>query len=196
MQVDTYQKIFNTLSRLFICILLGFGVGVILAFISYTFQSFKYFIQPFMVVVRSIPLASIIVIILITIGYQQAPFIVTLLVLIPIFYTQILIGLETIDDEMNMVWKLDSKKNFNVLFNVHLPLVFSSIKAALVTAIGLGFKVLIMAEYISQTKDSIGQSLVQGQAILEFKIVYAWTIIMIILVLIMEVLLDKIKNSL
>ena len=108
----TYYIIILTMLRLVLCIIISFILGCLLGLLSYRFNAFKHFIHPYMVIFRSIPLASIIIILLMVIGYKLSPFIVTILVLLPIIYTAVLEGLNSIDKNVNQVWKLDSNFNF------------------------------------------------------------------------------------
>ena len=62
------------------------------------------------------------------------------------------------------------------------------ISIALAQSIGLSFKAMVMAEYISQTQKSIGFSLLNAKSWLEYPTVFAWTIILIILAMIVEMI--------
>jgi NitT/TauT family transport system permease protein len=60
-------------------------------------------------------------------------------------------------------------------------------------SIGLGFKVIVMAEFISQARRGIGRELHDASISIEYVQVFAWTIIMIIIVVIFESLLKIYK---
>jgi NitT/TauT family transport system permease protein len=69
------------------------------------------------------------------------------------------------------------------------------IKVGLIQSFGLGFKVLVMSEYLAQTKTSIGMMLYEGRIMMEYADVFAWTLIIIVIVFGMETLLGKFKAS-
>jgi NitT/TauT family transport system permease protein len=69
------------------------------------------------------------------------------------------------------------------------------IKVGLIQSFGLGFKVLVMSEYLAQTKTSIGMMLYEGRIMMEYADVFAWTLIIIVIVFGMETLLGKFKVS-
>ena len=123
-------------------------------------------------------------------GKYLAPYYILGVVVLPVVYEAILIGLENIDSDVLDDVKLISKFNPIVLFKVHLPLIFPAILTALIQSVGLGLKVLVMAEYISQPKYSIGDEIVYYKdVILEMEYVFAWSIILILFVLLVEILI-------
>ena len=87
-----------------------------------------------------------------------------------------------IKDEVKML----SNTNFKVIKSVYLPMVFPYLLTSLIQSFGLGLKVMVMAEYISQPKYSIGSELViyKNETMMEY--VYAWSIILILVVIIVE----------
>ena len=76
-----------------------------------------------------------------------------------------------------------------------LPLIFNNIYQALIEAIGLGFKVLIMGEYMTSSPNSVGNVIINSAHNLEYDLVYAWCIILVIIVLIIELIPKLIKNK-
>jgi ABC-type nitrate/sulfonate/bicarbonate transport system permease component len=65
--------------------------------------------------------------------------------------------------------------------------------------LGLGIKVLVMAEYLSQTQNSIGNELYLAKTNIEFSEVFAWSFILIIIALFFELIINhyrKIKMNL
>jgi NitT/TauT family transport system permease protein len=55
---------------------------------------------------------------------------------------------------------------------------------------GLGIKVLVMAEFLAQTRNSIGNQLYLAKVNLEYDRVFAWTILLIIIAVILEFLIE------
>ena len=186
-QKKTYVIIGYTLLRLLLGLSFSLLVALLLGVLSYVFSMLNHFLKPLSSLLRTIPVASIIVIIIIITNKDLAPHILVFLMLFPLFYEAILGGLKQIsmDNALN-AYRLDSNLNASVLFKIHLPLLLPYIKTSLIQAIGLGFKVLVMAEFIAQTKYSIGKSIYDAKNQVEFGEVFAWTIILIILVLFIE----------
>ena len=182
----TYIILGYSFLRLIISLLLSFLIGGTLGILAGKFNSFRVFIKPFMTILRSVPLASIIVIIIVILDFNKSPYVITLIMLIPIIYEAFLNGILTLDKDLMDVWKLESNMNEKVLINIIFPLAKPFITTAFIQSVGLGIKVLIMAEFICNTTNSIGKALVNSANYLEYDNVFAWTILAILFVIIIE----------
>ena len=122
-------------------------------------------------------------------------YIISLLLLFPIIYQAELDGVKNIDPLLIDVLKLESDAtNTNVLKLVYFPLSIPFLRTALIEAVGLGFKVLVVAEYIAQTKVSIGKEIYYAKINLEFTDVFAWTIMLLVFVLLIEYIVEKLLS--
>lgn len=120
---NTYINIFYSLARLVICIFISFILNVILAYLSYKSKFIRLFLLPFIVIFRTIPFISIIILIIIMFGLSITCYITTILVIGPIMYENILKGLDSIDKDIINAYKLDTKFNNKVFFKIYLPLI-------------------------------------------------------------------------
>ena len=185
----SYQVLGKTLLRLVITVGICFILGVGLAVISNMFYRFKAFAKPIVILFKTLPLALIIILLLIVFERENAPYFIAGIVVFPLIYEATLTGLEHLDSNIKDEVKMLSNTNFKVVKSVYLPMVFPYILTSLIQSIGLGLKVMVMAEYISQPKYSIGTELVlyKNETMMEY--VYAWGIILITVVLIAELLI-------
>ena len=183
---ETYIIIGSTLLRLLISLIVSFIIGATLGVLAGKFNFINLFLRPFITIFRSLPLASIIVIIMIILGFNKSPYIICMLMLIPIIYEAFLNGTLNLNKELMEVWRLESNFNILVLFKIIFPLAKPFIKTAYTSSVGMGIKVLIMAEFVCSTRNSIGNALVNAANYLEYDVVFAWSIIAIILVVIVE----------
>jgi len=177
---------------------LGFLLGIIAGFN----EKFSIFFNPIVTVFRTVPVISITVILLIVFGFKLTPYIITFLMLFPLIYQGTFGAIRNIDSELIDVYKLEDNHFFTGLFHCYIPLISKNIRTSLLQSLGLGIKVLVMAEYLSQTKQSIGNELYLAKVNLEFDQVFAWTFVLILLALVFEVLInhykpiaDKIKKA-
>jgi ABC-type nitrate/sulfonate/bicarbonate transport system permease component len=191
----TYKVLASTLLRLFLSIVLSFILGVVLAVFSYLYIKFKYFIKPLIVLMKTIPVVAIVIMLLVIIGRVYSAYFIVGVVTLPIIYEGTLNGLETLDKDMLDEVKLISNNNIKILSHIYLPLIKPHLLTSLVQSFGLGLKVLIMAEFIIETKDSVGELIrfYKNEALTEY--IFAWSIILIIFVLIIDTLLNLFKNK-
>ncbi len=190
---ETYIVIFTSLSRLLLSLLLAVLSGTILGLLSGVSKKVEAFLKPIIVTIRTLPVISIIIVILIIFGNTVTLYIISLLLLFPIIYQAELDGIKNIDSLLIDVLRLEcDAKNTTVLKEVYFPLSIPFLRTALIDAVGLGFKVLVVAEYIAQTKVSIGKEMYMAKVNLEFTDVFAWTLILLIFVLLIECVVEKI----
>lgn len=182
----TYIYILNTLKNLVISLLFSFIIGMILGILAGVSSYVRIFLKPWITILRSIPLASCLVIIMILAGFSKTPYYVCSIMLIPIIYEGFCQGILSIDATLMDVWKLHSRLSFTVIFKVHIPLIASYIKTAFLSSVGMGIKVIIMAEYLAGIQNTLGSAILPSVSMLDYTSVYAYSILMVLLVLALE----------
>ena len=192
----TYQVLGHTLLRLLLSISISFILGLLLAILSYKFKGFKWFNKPLIILFKTLPIAVVIILLWIMLGRDYAPYYIVGVVVLPVVYEAVLIGFENINADILDEVKITSNITPKVVCKVHLPIIFPSILTAVIQSIGLGLKVLVMAEYITQPEYSIGNEFVYYRDItLEMEYLYAWSIILILFVLGVELLISYISKK-
>lgn len=189
----TYVIIVTTLSRLLITIIISLLLSIIMAVFSLISINYRNFLTGIVAIMRSIPVASIIVILLIIFGNSKSPLIITFFVTFPIQYEAIYINFKTIDKEIVDDIKTISNINLKVIKEVFIPIKSVNILSSIVSSIGLGFKVMVMSEVISQPNNTIGKEILYNKEMLLMNNVFAWTLIILVLVILIEVLLKQLK---
>ncbi len=192
-----YKVIGNTLLRLLLSLSFSVLLGITLGFLAGFNNTIKQLLYPIITILRTIPVIAVILIILMVVGKEQSPIIITFLMIFPITYQAVLGGIIELKKEEYMeVYKLDSRLNLFILFKVYFLLLIPFLKIAIIQSIGLGVKVLIMAEFTSSTKNSIGREMLNAYNNLDFDIIFAWTIILIVIVIGIELLINIMKKRL
>lgn len=182
----TYNYIKNTLLNLIICILLSFFIGIFLGIISGVYYRVELILKPIFAFIRFIPIIVIIVISMIIFGFDKSPLIACSLFLIPGIYEGTKEGVKNIDRAFIDVYKLNSNISLKVVLKVYLPLISSYSKAKYNDSIGLGLKVLVTTEYVCGLRNTIGKAILNGIETLEYDLIYAYSIILVVLILILE----------
>lgn len=183
---NTYLYIFKTLYHLIIALLISIIIGASLGILAGINKHVKIFLKPWITIFRSIPLASAIVLIMIVFGLTKTPYVICVFMTISIVYEGFNKGIESLSDELMDVWRMDSKINPKIIAKIHLPLIAPHINVALINALGIGIKVIIMAEYIVGSKNTLGGAIYLSANQLDYANVYALSIIMIAIVLLLE----------
>ena len=191
----TYNVLGQTLLRLFLSISICFILGVILASLSKISCRFKAFVKPLFNIIKTLPIVVIIILLLTMLSQYSLYFIVSFVVL-PIVYEATLNGLDSIDKNIVEEVRMNTKITPFVISKIYLPLTLPYLFTSLLQSFGLGLKVLVMAEFIANTDNSIGNEIIFYRDIPEMSYVYAWCIILVIFVLVIDVILNSFKKNL
>ncbi len=193
-KIDNLFIISQSLFRLFYSLFVASLTGIVLGFLAAKFNWLNQFLKPIISTLRTTPIIAIIIILLVLVGRLNSVYIIVFLVLFPIMYEGVIGGVHKIDDNVIDAFRLDPATLSQTFIYMYLPLTLSHIKIALLQSVGLGFKVLVMAEFIAQTKNSIGSKLYEASISINYSIIFAWSIIIIIIAVIIEIGIHKIKS--
>lgn len=166
--------------------LLSFVVGLALALLAYRVGLVRDFIDPLMSLLRTIPVVSFIIMLLIWSGSQMLTVYLAFSIVLPLIYTNTLAGLESVDAqmvEMARVFRLGRWRTFMYVYRPALmPFLTSSSKISL----GMSWKSGIMAEVLATPKPSIGKEMSQARMYLDTPDLFAWTVVVMVLSLAFE----------
>lgn len=184
-QASTWQKILVTLLHLAEALALSALLGLLLGLAEGFSPFVRNMLRPFMITLRSLPMIVLVILIMVLAHYSMVPLIATSLVLIPILSEAVCEGLLSIEPELLDVYRLNSSLNLRVLGNVHLPLMAGYLKQSWVNAVGMGLKVAVTTEYLVQSRNSLGKAVFSSLFNSEYAGIYAWALIMILLILVL-----------
>jgi hypothetical protein len=177
---DFWTGMWKSVCKIVLGFLTGAGVGIFLAGLSYRFKLFEIYTSPYIMVIRSIPVASFVIIILIWLGGGGLSLFVCFFMVMPIFYANTLEGLKSVDVKMLQMAKIFEMSNNAKLIYIYLPALESFLLSASVASIGIAFKSGIAAEVIGRPKDTLGFFLFDAKMYLDTSKVFAITLTVII----------------
>ena len=182
-KAETYRKIWVTLRHLLEALVLSSAVGISLGLLEGLSPFVRNLLRPLMIMLRSIPMIVLVVIIMVLTRYERVPLIATSLILIPLISEAASEGCRRIDPELIDVYRMNSGFSPRILFSVYLPLTAGYLKQAYINAVGMGLKLAVSTEYLVQTKNSLGKAVHSSSYFNEYEDIYAYALIMILLVL-------------
>lgn len=195
-----YIIILTSVLKIVLIMSMSLLLSISLSLLSYKCLSFQYIIEPFINLIKTMPIVTIIILIFMLFRMKYASVIATLLVSIPIMYEGILNALKSIDKDMlDDLSTCTNPKSLYSVVHVHIPIIFSYIKTSITQSFGLGFKVMLMAEYISPMNNTLGAEMRRYYNNNEMEAVYCIVIISLAIVslisLITNQIIKKEKNS-
>ncbi len=162
-------------------------LGVLFGILSAKSALTDMLLAPLLSVVRATPVASFIILALVFINKQLIPGAIAFLMVFPVICTNVKTGILETDRrllEMASVFRL---KKGAVLRHIQLPAVYPYFLSAFRNSLGLAWKAGVAAEVLCNPKYSIGRMLYESKIYLETADLFAWTLTVIV----MSVLLEK-----
>ncbi len=168
----------------------GFGLGLILgiicAFAAYRFSWIKTLLWPWVVTVKSVPVASFVVICLIWLTPTNLSIFISFLISWPMIYQNILTGLKQMDPQMLEMASLFRLSPMRRLRYIIIPELKSYLFSAVSVSIGMAWKAGVAAEIIGIPNGSIGKALHNAKIWLDTDDLLAWTVIIVIISVLSE----------
>ena len=155
--------------------LLSFVGGLLLAMLCYRFKLLRDFLEPVMTLLKTVPMVSFVIMLLIWVGNQALTICLSFLIVLPLIYTNTLTGFLNVDKEMLEMaetFRLSRWKKFLYIYRPALmPFLMSGCKVSL----GMSWKFGIMAEVLATPKPSIGREMYAAKSYLQTANLLAWT---------------------
>lgn len=191
----SYAVLGYEIFRLAICIVSSLIIAIILASLSTIFPRFSYYIRPIITLLRTIPVVAIIIVLLMLVSNQRASIYITSLVILPMMYEGILSGMKNINKELQDEIKIQSSITPYIIRKIYIPIIRPHLFVAIISSLGLGIKVLVMSEFIATPRFSIAKEMYNYQSALALDGIFAWTIIIVAVIMVLELLIKKIETK-
>ncbi len=176
-----YRILLHTSLFAFTGFFLALVSGIIMGVISFICEAFRRFLDPVLSVMKSVPVASFVILILVWFGSRPLSIIISYIVVFPIIYFATISGLQSTDQQMLQmadVFRLSLKNRILYIYRLALtPYILSGC----FSAISMALKSCIAAEVISASDISIGGQLYFSKIYLDTASLFAWTFVIIIL---------------
>ena len=185
----------STFVRIVLSACITFIISLIIGYIYSWRKETYYFIKPVMNLMKSTPVIIISIFLFLLFNSSVSPFIITMLVTMPITTQSILTSIDSIDPSIQDDIKMNNVHQLKAWFIVYMPLIKKHLLMSFFQTFGLGLKVMIMGEYICYTKNSIGQELSQIKSSFEIGNLLAWGILIVLIVTISEKLINYIVKE-
>ena len=183
---DFYPTLLYTLSRIALGFTLGFITATLLALLAGRFRMIETLLWPYMLTVKSVPVASFVVLALIWLSSGGLSSFISFLMVLPIIYTNLLDGIKAVDKkmlEMADVFKMPFSRRLRFIW---LPSVKPYLLSGCRVALGLAWKSGVAAELIGYPEGSVGEVLYYSKLFLNTADLFAWTVVIVLLSVLFE----------
>lgn len=180
-----------TLLRVLLGMLWGTALGVLLACLACVSRWLDAILSPAVRVVRATPVASFILLVFLWTDRDQVPVVIAALMVLPVVWGNVVRGIRECDRKL---LELAAAYRFSRLKTARLilwPSVRPYFLSAVTTSIGLAWKSGVAAEALVWPKIAIGTQIYNTKFYLETADLFAWTLMVIVL----SLLLEKVVSS-
>ena len=166
-------------------------LGVLLALLTHRSPLLRALFSPVMTLVKSTP----VILALVWLGRGAVPIFIAALMVLPVVWANVSAGLAGIDPQLLELAQVFHLPHARVLRRIIGPSVLPHLRAALRSALGLGWKAGIAAEVLTVPPYSIGKRIYEAKLYLETTELFAWTAAVVLVSLLIEGLLLRLTEK-
>ena len=186
---DFYKTVGYSLLRILIGMIIGTLIGALGGLLTAFSRLARDFFAPLLAVVKSTPVASFIILLVLWISRDVTPLIIALMMVTPVVWTNMETGILNTDKallEMARVYKMSRAAKIR---HIYLPSIAPYFIASLKASLGMAWKAGIAAEVLLVPLISIGKMISDSTILLETVDLFAWTVVVVVLSVIIEKLM-------
>ncbi|MGI5970265.1 MAG: ABC transporter permease [Oscillospiraceae bacterium] len=177
-----------SLLRIFVGFITGLALGCVLAVLTSVSRICSLLLSPVISVVRATPVVSFILLVLLWLPSSVVPAFISSLMVAPVVWGDVSKGIAETDRDLLEMARAFKMRRWRY---VYIPSVKPYFTSACLTSLGLAWKSGVAAEALCLPRPSIGSGLYYARIYFESPELFAWTIVVIILSMILEKLFVK-----
>ena len=183
---DFWLTVASSLLRILLGFLLGVLFGTALAGLCWRFRLIDALARPLLGVLKSTPVASFIILALVWVKTTWLATVISFIMVLPLIYANVREGIDSADRqllEMAQVFRLSRRKTFRYCY---LPAILPFFLSAVSSALGFAGKSGLAAEGLGRPARAIGSQIYDSKIYLETPDLFAWTLVVILLSVLLE----------
>ena len=184
-----------TLGRILAGMVLGTALGGLLAALTFLSPWADRLLSPAIRVIRATPVVSFILLILLWMGRDRVPVVISALMVLPVVWGNLSRGLGETDPQLLELARAYRFSPFKTVKLIYLPSLRPYFLSAVTTSMGLAWKSGVAAEVLCLPRPSIGTQIYNAKLYLEVPDLFAWTVVVVALSLALERLLRALLRN-
>lgn len=186
-----WLAVFSSLGRISAGFALAFSLGLICGCAAYAWPFFGEWISPILTLIKSVPVASFVILALIWTGADHLATTISFLVVFPMICLNTRAGLEAADAKLLEMAQVFRVRLFPKIRHIYRPAMAPYLLSACQTALGMCWKSGIAAEVIGTPPHSIGEKLYMAKVFFSTDELFAWTAVVILLSYLFEKIMQR-----
>lgn len=184
-----------TLGRVVLGLLGGMILGSLLAVLTHFCKLADWLISPAVRVIRATPVVSFILLVYLWVTRTNIPGVIAALMVLPVVWGNLTAGLAAVDGQLLELSRAYRFGRMKTLRLIYLPSIRPHFISGFLTAFGLAWKSGVAAEVLCPPKYAIGTRIQQAKTALETPELFAWTLVLVVLSLVLELLLRAVLRG-
>lgn len=180
-----------TLLRIMAGYVIGVLLGILLAVLTARSAFAEALLSPLRAIVKASPVTSFILLALLWLSSNMVPLVISVLMVVPMVWTATAEAILQTDPRLIEMGKLFGLSRWKIVKKIYVPSVLPQFLAACTTSLGFAWKSGVAAEIIALPKQSIGYMLYQSKLRIETPDLFAWTLMIVALSMLLEWLLVR-----
>jgi NitT/TauT family transport system permease protein len=181
-----YNSLGLTLFRGIVGFLIALMLSLLVGIPSGLNPRIEAFLSPFLVTIRSTPVISIILLAIIWLRVEKVPVFIGFLTMFPILTTNLTAGIREVDKGLLQMAQIYNVRSLRIFSDIYFPSITPFLTSGLLTAIGFGWRAVIIGEVLSQPRYGIGSMMQDAQSYLLVAELISWTLVAVIIGFIFE----------
>lgn len=173
---------------------LALVVGVLLAMLTTRFAVAHAVFSPLLAVIKAAPVASFIFVVFLWIRADKMPTFIAFLMVLPLVWENVRQGILHTDRQLLEMGQVFRLSRWDRMRQIRWPAVRPYLQAAVTTGFGFAWKAGVAAEILCWPAESIGYYIAAAKNALEIAEVFAWTVMVVALSVLLERLLRWLMN--
>ena len=190
-EVSFWDAVAFSVTRIMTGFFLSAVLGISLALISIRAKAIGVLLDPFCSVVRAVPVASFIILVLVMFSSEYVSVTISLLMGFPVIYSTLRRGIEAAPRELIEAADVFSLGYFHRIKYIYIPHLVPYISSALSVACGLCFKSGIAAEVIGYPRGSVGEAMYLSKIGFNMPVLLSYTAVIVVVSVLIEKSIEK-----
>lgn len=181
-----WQSVGGSLCRVALGFLLALILGLAIGILAFRFSVLRALLAPLLTLVKTVPVASFIILILVWFGASELTVIVSFLIVFPQIFFATVSGLSSADGELLEMARVFRVPGGRIAWRIYRPSMMPYLLGACTSGLGMSWKAGIAAEVIGTPMHSIGEQMYLAKVYLATPELFGWTLTVIVLSLLFE----------
>ncbi len=183
---DFYKTVGTSVIRITLGIAIAVVLGIVIATVTSAVPLLHDLLLPIMTVIKSTPVASFIILLLLWMGRDVMPAVISTFIVLPVVWTGVESGIHETDRALLEMSRAYGMKGAARVRYIYAPSVKPYFISSLRSSLGMAWKAGIAAEVLALPVISIGKHIFESKLYLETVDLFAWTLAVIVISLVIE----------